>query len=77
MKYKENYGIEQSYELDTGYCKTGAIPEIGDNILTANADMAEETRMEAKERKMYKEMGIIQDEDVGGFLERRNTDDRM
>jgi len=76
MKYKENSGTKP-YDLEYGYCETGAIPEIGDNIMTADANMAEENRMEAQERKMYKAMGIVQDEDVGGFFERRNTDDRM
>ncbi len=76
MKYKENSGVK-AYDLEYGYCETGAIPDIGDNVMTADADMAAEKRMEARERKMYKDMGFIQDEDVGGFLERRNTDDRF
>ena len=64
-------------DLDRGYLDTGAIPDIGDNIVTADDDESMRKREEAKERKMYKDMGYDQDEDVGGFLERRNCDDRM
>lgn len=56
---------------------TGAIPDIGHNVVTSDADEAMEKRKEDKERKMYKDMGYDQDEDVGGFLERRNCDDRL
>ena len=64
-------------DLERGYMDTGAIPDEGNNILTADADEAKNNREEAKERKMYKEIGIQYDEDVGGFLERNNYNDRM
>jgi len=64
-------------DLERGYLDTGAIPDEGDNVITTDADAAMEKREEEKERKMYKEMGMECDMDVGGFLERNNYDDRM
>lgn len=76
MKIKDNYGAE-SYELDTGYCKTGYIPETGDNLGKLKEMEANEMKMEMNERKMQKMFGIEPEYDAGGFLERQNTDDRM
>ena len=76
MRYIENNGCKQT-DIDRGYLDTGAIPDEGDNVITADSDESMRKREEAKERKMYKDMGIESDTDVGGFLERNNCDDRM
>jgi hypothetical protein len=60
-------------ELERGYSDTGYILEEGENIFKS-----ESMEMEKHERKMMKAFGCGNEEhDVGGFLERQNTHDRM
>jgi len=59
-------------DLDRGYVDTGYIPETNENVFKD---------AEAEETAMRKKYGMCMAEDQedysGGFLERRNTDDRM
>jgi len=64
-------------DLERGYIDTGFIPEEGDNLGKLDEMARREAKMERDEIKMAKMFGMQQEEDVGGFLERRNTDDRM
>jgi len=64
-------------DLERGYLDTGFIPEEGDNLGKLDEMARREAKMERDEIKMAEMCGIEPEEDIGGFLERRNTDDRM
>jgi len=58
-------------DLERGYLDTGYIPETNENVFKDT---------EAEEISMRKKYGMCMEESEdysGGFLERRNTDDRM
>lgn len=69
MKIKDNYG-EEGKSLTTGYSDTGFIPDIGDNVVTKK-------KKEKDEYCMCSRLGWDMEDESGGFLERKNTDDRM
>lgn len=62
-------------DFERGYIDTGYIPEEGDNLGRIEEMSRKEKQMERDEKKWAKIFGT-DEEDVGGFLERRNTDDR-
>lgn len=64
-------------DLEVGYSDTGYIPETGDNLGKLGEMEKKEKKEERKEYMMYENLGWKTEEDVGGFLERRNTCDRM
>lgn len=63
-------------DLERGYLDTGYIPEEGDNLGRIDEMARKEAKMERDEMNMAKMCGYEMEEDVGGFLERRNRDDR-
>jgi hypothetical protein len=63
-------------DLERGYLDTGFIPEEGDNLGRIDEMARKEAKMERDEMKWAKMCGHEKEEDVGGFLERRNIDDR-
>lgn len=63
-------------DLERGYLDTGYIPEEGDNLGRIDEMARKEAKMERDEMKFHKMCGMEMEEDVGGFLERRNMDDR-
>jgi hypothetical protein len=71
-----NSGVSYS-DLERGYSDTGYIPEVGDRMSQLDAMAAQEAKEEKQERDWQKACGCIVESDVGGFLERNNTDDRM
>jgi hypothetical protein len=64
-------------DLERGYSDTGYIPELGDNLGKLEEMAKEEAKCERMEKEMAKKYGYQVEEEVGGFLERRNRDDRM
>jgi hypothetical protein len=64
-------------DLEKGYSDTGYIPEEGDNLGRLEEMAKEEAKCERMEKEMAKKNGYQVEEEVGGFLERRNRDDRM
>lgn len=64
-------------DLDRGYSDTGYIPDIGDNVGKLDEMARNEAKEEREEKSNAKKYGWPVEEDVGGFLERNNTDDRM
>lgn len=64
-------------DLERGYSDTGYIPEIGDNVTKLDEMEAKERKEEAAEASMAKKYGWEVENDVGGFCERNNYDDRM
>lgn len=76
MRYIENSGVKKS-DLDSGYSDTGYIPEEGDDVGKLKAMAKQEKQEEKAEREMAEKYGYSMEEDIGGFCERRNTDDRM
>jgi hypothetical protein len=75
MKYRENSGIDSSI-LASGYSDTGYIPEEFDNVMQAETMAKKEKAEERAEAKMADMYGLPVENDIGGFLERNNTDDR-
>lgn len=75
MKTVENSGLDSS-DLYRGYSNTGDIPDEGDNVMKAEEAARNERKEERMEQKMRRHMGFDPESDVGGFLERNNTDDR-
>lgn len=64
-------------DIERGYSDTGYIPEDGDNLGKIEQMAKNEAKEERMHRKMCEKYGIEMEEDVGGFLDRRNTMDRM
>lgn len=64
-------------DMERGYSDTGYIPETGDNLGKIEEIANKEAKEEQHEKAMAKKYGWETEEDVGGFLERRNKCDRM
>ena len=68
FKSVTNCGISDA-DLSRGFCETGAIPEVGESISNADAEMRKEKKEAAAYRAMCEKNDWEYTEPRGGFMD--------